>query len=109
MKKVQAEYYEDDQYIIELADGWQLDGCHSIFEDTKKQAKIKLKQAQPCECVDCKRGLELKKAFDAGKVHVASFSCDCQRDDKFLTFRDYKKNNVNPRLKYAEKLAKKDK
>lgn len=98
MKKVQNEYFEDDQYIIELADGWQLDGCHSIFEDTKKQARLKLKSAQPCQCKDCLRGIAEREAFDAAKEHVASFSCDCQRDDKYLTFRDYKKNVVNPRF-----------
>ena len=43
-------YYEDEDggtWWIDLADGWQVDGCSSVHEKTKREAIRRAKDAKP--------------------------------------------------------------
>ena len=55
--RISAEWQDIDGYWIELKSGWQDNSnphCHSIREDTKKDAHEKAKGSVPCDCRYCR-------------------------------------------------------
>ncbi len=54
--KIQEEYRDSDGYWIYLKPGWQNGadpGTHGIVEDTKGEAYRTLRNAEPCNCLEC--------------------------------------------------------
>jgi len=54
--KIQEQYRDSDGYWVYLLPGYQdryNPGCHTIVEDTKRDALGKAKDAIPCDCADC--------------------------------------------------------
>jgi hypothetical protein len=55
-KKILREYLDVDGYWIELKPGWRMPGdAHGIVENTKREAKARLKDVVKCDCQDCRR------------------------------------------------------
>jgi hypothetical protein len=55
--RIAAEWRDEDGYWIELKSGWQDNfnpGCHTITEDTRKEARYKLRASVPCDCRECR-------------------------------------------------------
>jgi hypothetical protein len=53
-RRIKAAFYEERQYIIELAPGWSMiDGEHQIMEDTRQEARSRLVNVEKCDCAEC--------------------------------------------------------
>lgn len=52
---IAKEYRDIDGYWIELKAGWRMPGdAHGIVENTKAEARARLKEIVPCDCIECK-------------------------------------------------------
>ena len=59
-RHIEEEFNDSDGYWIYLKPGWCCDGDpveHIIHEDTKAIARRRMKEVQPCNCEDCRKGV----------------------------------------------------
>jgi len=63
-KKISFLQKDNDGYWIYLKEGWHdlyNPPCHTIHEDTKRQALAIAREAVPCICPDCRDALRALK------------------------------------------------
>lgn len=67
--KIQSIYKDDDGWWVEYKPGWQSSndpGCHGEHENTKREVMELVRNALPCDCVDCYQALMANEGVTNG-------------------------------------------